>query len=49
MAKGLEYVNVVEARMHLDKLLVAYYVMIRYGIIIKSIQETYSFYNNENP
>jgi hypothetical protein len=49
MAKGLEYVNVVEAIMHLDKLLVAYYVMIGYGIIIELIQETYSFHNNENP
>ena len=49
MAKGLEYVNVVDARMHLDKMLVAYYVMIGYGIIIGLIQETYSFYNNEYP
>ena len=48
MAKGLEYVNVFDARMHLDKMLVAYYVMIGYGIIIGFIQETYS-YNNEYP
>jgi hypothetical protein len=49
MAKGLEYVSVVDARMHLDKMLVAYYVMIGYGIITRLIQETYSFYNNEYP
>jgi hypothetical protein len=49
MAKGLEYVSVFYARMHLDKFLVAYYVMISYGIIIGLIQETYSFYNNEYP
>jgi hypothetical protein len=49
MAKGLEYVNVVDTRMHLDKMLVAYYVMIGYGIITGLIQETYSFYNNEYP
>jgi hypothetical protein len=49
MAKGLEYVSVVDARMHLDKILVAYYVMIGYGIITGLIQETYSFYNNEYP
>jgi hypothetical protein len=49
MAKGLEYENVVDARMHLDKMLVAYYVMTGYGIITGLIQETYSFYNNEYP
>jgi hypothetical protein len=49
MAKDLEYANVVYARMHLDKMLVAYYVMIGYGIITELIQETYSFYNNEYP
>jgi hypothetical protein len=37
MAKGLEYVNFVDSRMHLDKMLVAYYVMIGYGIIINLI------------
>jgi hypothetical protein len=40
MAKGLEYVNVVDARMHLDRLLVIYCVMIDYGIITRSSQET---------
>jgi hypothetical protein len=49
MAKGLEYVSVVDARMHFDQILVAYYVMIGYGIITGLIQETYSFYNNEYP
>jgi hypothetical protein len=49
MAKGLEYVNVVDARMNLDKILVSYYVMIDYGIIVGLIQETNSFYNNEYP
>ena len=43
MAKGLEYVNFVDARMHLDKMFVAYYVMIGYGIITRLIQETYSW------
>jgi hypothetical protein len=33
MVEGLEYVNFVDARMHLDKMLVAYCVMIGYGII----------------
>jgi hypothetical protein len=33
MAEGLECVSVVDARMHLDKMSVAYYVMIGYGII----------------
>jgi hypothetical protein len=47
MAKGLEYVNVVDAGMHLDKMLVAYYVMTSYGTITELIHETYSFYNNE--
>jgi hypothetical protein len=47
MAKGLEYVSV-DVRMHLDKMLVAYYVMIGYRIITGLIQETYS-YNNEYP
>ena len=49
MTQGLEYVNFVDAIMHLDKMLVAYYVMIGYGIITGLIKETYSFYNNENP
>ena len=49
MAKGLKYVNVVDARMHLDKMLVAYYVMIGYGIITGLIQEKSSFCNNEYP
>ena len=49
MAKGLEYVNVVDSKMHLYKMLVAYYVMIGYGIITRLIQETYSLYNNEYP
>jgi hypothetical protein len=49
MVEGLEYVSVVDARMHLDKISVAYYVMIGYGIIIGLIQETYSLYNNEYP
>jgi hypothetical protein len=49
MEKCLEYVNVVYSRMHLYKLLVAYNVMIGYGIITELIQETYSFYNNEYP
>ena len=49
MAKGLKYVSFVDARMHLDKMSVAYYVMIGYGIIIGLIQGTYSFYNNEYP
>jgi hypothetical protein len=49
MAKGLECVSVVDARMHLDKMLVAYYVMIGYGIITRLIHETYSLYNNEYP
>jgi hypothetical protein len=49
MTKGLEYVSVVDGRMHLDKMLVAYYVMIVYGIITWLIHETYSFYNNEYP
>jgi hypothetical protein len=48
MAKGLYYVSVVDAIFHFDKMLVAYYVMIVYGIIIELIQETYS-YNNEYP
>ena len=37
MAKCLEYVSVVYARMHLDKMSVAYYVMIGYGIITRLI------------
>ena len=49
MAKGLEYVNVVDTRMHLDKMLVAYCIVIGYGIITGLIHETYSFYNNEYP
>jgi hypothetical protein len=49
MAKGLEYVVVIDARMHLDRLSVVYCVMIGYGIITRLIQETYSFYNNEYP
>ena len=49
MAKGIEYVSVVDARMHLDKMSVAYYVIIGCGIITGLIQETYSFYNNEYP
>ena len=49
MAKGLEYVNVVDARMHLDKMLVAHCVVIGYGIITKSSQETYFGYNNKYP
>ena len=42
MAKDLEYVVVIDARMHLDRFLVAYCVMIGYGIITRSSQETYS-------
>jgi hypothetical protein len=49
MVEGLDYVSVVDARMHLDKIPVAYYVMIGYGIITRLIQETYSFYNSEYP
>jgi hypothetical protein len=49
MAEGLEYVSVVDARIHLDKMSVAYFVMIGYGIITRLIQETYSFYKNEYP
>ena len=49
MAKSIEYVNFIDARMHLDKMLVAYYVMIGYGIITELIQKAYSFYNNEYP
>ena len=49
MVEGLECVSVVDARMHLDKMAVAYYVMIGYGIITKLIQETYSLYNNDYP
>jgi hypothetical protein len=49
MAKGLDYVVVIDARMHLDRLLVVYDVMIGYGIITGLIQETYSLYNNEYP
>jgi hypothetical protein len=49
MDEGLECVSVVDARMHLDKISVAYYVMIGYGIITRLIQETYSLYNNEYP
>jgi hypothetical protein len=49
MKKGLEHVNFIDVIMHLDKILVAYYVMIGYGIIIGLIQKTYSFYNNEYP
>jgi hypothetical protein len=46
MAEGIEYVSFVDARMHLDKMSVSYYVMIGYGIITGLIQETYFFYNN---
>jgi hypothetical protein len=49
MVEGLEYANFVDSRMHLDKMLVAYCVMIGYGIITKSSQETYSWYNNKYP
>jgi hypothetical protein len=35
MAKGLECVSVVDTRIHLDIMLVAYYVMIGYGIITR--------------
>jgi hypothetical protein len=49
MVEGIEHVNVDDAIMHLDKMLVAYFVMIGYGIITRSSQETYSFYNNEYP
>jgi hypothetical protein len=34
MVQGLEYVNVVDDRMHLDKILVVYCVMTGYEIII---------------
>jgi hypothetical protein len=47
--KDLEYVVVIDARMHLDILSIVYCVMISYGIITGLIQETYSFYNNEYP
>jgi hypothetical protein len=47
MTKGLVYVNVVDARMHLVKNVIAYCVMIGYGIITRSSQETYSCYSNE--
>ena len=40
MAEGLEYVSVVDARIHLDKMSVAYFVMIGYGIITGLIHET---------
>ena len=40
MAEGLEHVNVVDARMHWDKMLVAYCVMIGYGVITRSSNET---------
>jgi hypothetical protein len=49
MVEGLECVSVVDVRMHLDKMLVAFYAMIGYGIITRLIQETYSLYNNEYP
>ena len=49
MVKGLEYVNGVDDRMHLDKLLVAYCVMTGYEIITMSNQETHSLYSNEYP
>jgi hypothetical protein len=48
MAKGLEYVVVIDTRMHLDRLSFVYDVMIGYGIITGLIQETYSD-NNEHP
>jgi hypothetical protein len=35
MAEDPECVSVVDARMHLDKMPVAYYVMIGYGIITR--------------
>jgi hypothetical protein len=37
MVEGLECVSVVDARMHLDKISVAYYVMIGYGMITRLI------------
>ena len=49
MVEGPECVSVFDARMQLDKMSVAYYVMIGYGIITGLIHETYSFYNNEYP
>jgi hypothetical protein len=49
MAEGLECVSVVDARIHLNKMSVAYYVMVGYGIITRLIQETYSLYNTEYP
>jgi hypothetical protein len=49
MAKDLEYVYVIDARMHLDRFPVVYCVMIGYGIIIGLILETYSLYNNVYP
>jgi len=49
MANDLEYVVVIDAKMHLDRFSVVYCVMIGYGIIIGLIQETWSFYNNEYP
>jgi hypothetical protein len=35
MAEGLECVSGVDSRMHLDKMSIAYYVMIDYGIITR--------------
>ena len=35
MAEGPECVSVVDSRMHIDKMTVAYYVMIGYGIITR--------------
>jgi hypothetical protein len=42
MDKGLEYIDVVDGIMHLDKMLVSYFVMIGYEIITRSSQETCS-------
>jgi hypothetical protein len=50
MAKGLDYVNVIDVVMHLDKKkIVAHGVMIGYEIITRSNQDTYSCYSNECP
>jgi hypothetical protein len=45
MAEGLECVSVVDARMHLDKMSVAYWLWDHNQVI----QEIYSLYNNEYP
>jgi hypothetical protein len=47
MVEGLENINVVEARIHLDKMLVLYFFILVYEMKTRSSQETYSFDRNE--